>query len=258
MTHLKTGAALIAVFCLFLASTASAHFGMVIPSTNIVTQEKKEVDLALSFSHPFESIGMDLAKPAEFFVTVDSKKSDLLPTLTSTPVMDHKAWKSTYKVKRPGVYQFVMVPTPYWEPAEDVSIIHYTKTIVAAFGNDQGWDEPAGLPTEIIPLTRPFGNYAGNSFTGRVLLNGKPVPGAEVEVELYNQDKLTAPSDYHVTQVVKADEDGIFTFTCPRAGWWGFAALNEADYTLKNPAGEDKGVELGAVLWIYLDGYQTK
>ena len=40
---------------------------------------------------------------------------------------------------------------------------------------------------EIIPLTRPFANYSGNIFQGRVLLDGKPVPGAEVEVEYYNR-----------------------------------------------------------------------
>ena len=241
------------------ASQAMAHFGMVIPSDNIVTQQKKSIDLTLSFSHPFDLVGMELVKPEKFYVMKDGKKTDLLGSLKESKTMGHKAWHTTYAVKRPGVYHFAMEPKPYWEPAEDVSIIHYTKTIVAAFGADEGWDEPMGLPTEIVPLLRPFGNYAGNSFTGKVLMNGKPVPEAEVEVEFYNYDgSLAAPSDYHVTQVIKADANGIFSFSCPKAGWWGFAALNEADYTLKNPKGEAKGVELGAVLWIYMDEYQSK
>jgi cobalt/nickel transport protein len=152
-----------------------------------------------------------------------------------------------------------MEPHPYWEPAEDISIIHYTKTVIAAFGEDQGWDKPVGIETEIVPLTRPFGNYAGDSFRGQVLLKGKPVPDAEVEVELYNKDgKFVAPSDYHVTQVVKADENGVFSFTCPQPGWWGFAALNEADFKIKDPDGNDKNVEIGAVLWIHLDEYKKK
>jgi cobalt/nickel transport protein len=110
------------------------------------------------------------------------------------------------------------------------------------------------LPTEIIPLLRPFGNYAGNGFSGQVLVQGKPVAGAEVEVEFYNKDNtLQSRSDYHVTQLIKADQNGIFTFTCPLAGWWGFAALSQAEYTLKDPQGNEKGVELGAVLWTYLD-----
>ncbi len=246
---------------LFLSAPglAPAHFGMVIPSKNIITPVKKSVDITLSFSHPFEGIGMDMAKPEQFYVVREGNKTDLLSSLTQTTIMDHKAWHTQFKVKRPGVYQFVMVPMPYREPAEDLSIIHYTKTIVAAFGDDEGWDTPVGLPTEIIPLLRPFGNYAGNSFTGKVLMKGKPVPGTEVEVEFYNRDNsLKAPGDHHVTQVIKADENGVFTFSCPRAGWWGFAALSDGDYTIKNPQGEDKGVELGAVLWIYLDEYTTR
>ncbi|MBU0680952.1 MAG: DUF4198 domain-containing protein [Proteobacteria bacterium] len=242
------------------ASTpAQAHFGMVIPSTNIVSPSQKTVELTLSFSHPFELIGMDLSKPAAFYVVSGGKRTDLGNALEKTAVMNHQAWHTTYRVKRPGVYQFVMEPTPYWEPAEDLFIIHYTKTIIAAFGADSGWDEPLGLATEIMPLTRPFANYSGNSFSGQVLLNGKPVPHAEVEVEFYNQDgRLKAPSDYHITQVVNADGTGIFTFACPRQGWWGFSALNKASYTLPDPSGKAKPVELGAVLWIYMDGYGEK
>lgn len=239
---------------LMQAMSAMAHFGMVIPETGIVTPEKKDVEMSLSFSHPFEGHGMVLEKPAAFFVMKDGKKQDLLETLKPAKVMDHDSWSTSYTFKRPGVYQFVMEPKPYWEPAEDVFIIHYTKTIVAAFGDDVGWDEPAGVATEIIPMLRPFGNYAGNSFVGKVLLKGEPVANAEVEVELYNKDgQYTAPSDYHITQVIKADENGVFVFTCPKPGWWGFAALNEADYTLKLEDGTEKGIELGAVLWVHFD-----
>ena len=238
------------------SGVAFGHFGMVIPSTVILTQQQRTVDLAVSFSHPFELVGMDMQKPARFYVVQDGKVTDLLPSLQGTQIMQHQSWQTSYKAKRPGVYQVVMEPIPYWEPAEDVSIIHYTKTIIAAYGADTGWDEPVGLPTEIVPLLRPFGNYAGNSFVGQVLVLDKPAPFAEVEVELYNKDgKLQAASDYHITQVIKADANGVFSFTCPKVGWWGFAALTEADYTLKNPEGQDKGVELGAVLWIYMDGY---
>ncbi len=248
-----------AVFCFFMLgnSIAYAHFGMLIPDKSVLEPADKNLELTLSFSHPFEGHGMDLVKPKQFSVFFDGKSEDLLSTLQETKVMDHQAWKTTYKVKRPGVYQFAMEPVPYWEPAEDVSIIHYTKTIVAAFGEEEGWDTELGLKTEIVPLTRPFGAYEGYIFTGQVKLDGKPVPNAEVEIEYYNQDKkLTPASDYHVTYVLKADEQGIFSFCCPRAGWWGFAALNEADFKLKDPDGNDKGVELGAVLWIQMAPWQ--
>ena len=53
-----------------------------------------------------------------------------------------------------------------------------------------------------------------------------------------------------MTQVVRADERGVFSYAMPRAGWWGFAALNEAPWTLRSPDGEDKPVELGAAYWV--------
>ena len=75
----------------------------------------------------------------------------------------------------------------------------------------------------------------------------EPVPGADVEVELYNKDKkYEAPNEYMVTQVVKADANGVFTYAVPFAGWWGFAALNTADEKLDHD-GTPKNVELGAV-----------
>lgn len=235
--------------------SALAHFGMVIPSTNIVTQEAKSIDAKLIFAHPFEGIGMELEKPEAVNLVLDGKTTDLLPQLQEIKVMDHKAWNLPITFKRPGVYQLAMTPSPYWEEGEDLFIIHYTKTIISAFGADENWDSPMGLPTEIVPLSRPFANYTGNLFTGKVLLNNKPVANAEIEVEYYNErGEHIAPSDLHITQVIKADANGIFSFACPWKGWWGFSALNTADYTLKGPKGKDKEVELGAVLWVYFDG----
>ena len=242
---------------LISAQTSNAHFGMIIPAEPIVTATNRTIELDLSFSHPFEETGMNLSKPSQFYVVKDDAKTDLLPSLRETTVMDHQGWRTDFEVKRPGVYHFVMEPTPYWEPTEDLSIIHYTKVIIPAFGSEDGWDQPLGLATEIVPLLRPFGNYAGNSFVGQVFVNGKAAGGAEVEVELYNKGQIfKATSDYHITQVIKADSNGVFSFSCPQAGWWGFAALSNADYKLKNPQGEEKDVELGAVLWIYMDTYQ--
>ncbi|MGL1931205.1 MAG: DUF4198 domain-containing protein [Desulfotalea sp.] len=243
----------------FSALPSHAHFGMLISDHSIINQENRASNLQLSFSHPFEGIGMVLEKPEKFNLTLAGKNTDLTADLKQNMVMGKESWNLDYKFARPGVYIFSMEPKPYWEPSENVSIIHYTKTIVPAYGADTGWDEPVGLPAEIIPLTRPYGNYAGNSFTGKVLVNGKPLAMADVEVEFYNKDNnYKAPSEYHVTQVVKADKNGIFTFTCPQAGWWGFSALTEASYTLKDPNGEDKGVEIGAVLWTYMSEINNK
>jgi len=236
---------------LMISGPALAHFGMVIPSDSMVMQgERKTVTLKLSFSHPFDGVGMELVKPKTFSVMAGGVHKDLLETLKKTQAMGQKAWAAAYRIKRPGIYMFYMEPEPYWEPAEDCFIVHYTKTVVAAFGDDEGWDAEIGLKTEIVPLSKPFGLYTGNVFQGIVKLDGKPVPYAEVEVEYFNEDgTVKAPADYMVTQTVKADPNGVFTYGAPKAGWWGFAALHRADYTLKH-AGEEKNVELGAVIWV--------
>jgi cobalt/nickel transport protein len=248
---------LIVFLTLIVAAPAWSHFGMLIPSDSMVMQDdNRTVTVTLSFSHPFEMVGMDLVKPKVFSVLAGGKKQDLLGSLEAIQMMDHTAWQAAYPVKRPGVYMFYMEPEPYWEPAEDSFIIHYTKSVVSAFGDDEGWDEEIGLKTEIVPLSKPFGLYAGNVFQGIVKLNGKPVPFAEVEIEYYSKaKKYTAPTEYMVTQTIKADGNGVFTYAAPVAGWWGFAALNSADFKLPHE-GEEKGVELGAVIWVYFHDIQ--
>ena len=245
-----------------VADPVSAHFGAVIPSDNIVTREdSKTVALQVKFIHPLEMDYMEMARPKQFGVVHFGKKINLLNDLQKVKGKgpDQKQevtfWTIDYKIRRPGDYTFYVEPVPYWEPAEDVFIVHYTKVCVNALGLEKGWDEPIGLETEIIPLTRPYGLWTGNLFTGQVLLKGKPVPFAEVEVEYLNESPgntriVKAPADPYVTQVVKADTNGVFSYAMPRAGWWGFSALNEAEWTLKND-GEEKGVEIGAVYWVF-------
>lgn len=247
----------IVVLMVLAANPANAHFGMVIPSDTMVMQaDNRTIKLTLSFSHPMEMVGMELEKPKVFAVSANGKNEDLLGQLKPTKVMDHAAWTAEYAIKRPGVYMFHMEPQPYWEPAEDCYIVHLTKTVVTAFGDDEGWEAELGLKTEIVPLSKPYGLYAGNVFQGIVKVDGKPLAYADVEVEYYNQDrKVHAPTDYMVTQTVKADGNGIFTYSAPVSGWWGFAALNTADYTIKHD-GKDKDVEMGAVIWVYFHDWK--
>jgi cobalt/nickel transport protein len=242
---------LIMVAVIAFVSVSWAHFGVIIPSDDIVSKEdKKEITLQVKFIHPFEGHYMNMEMPKAFGVIVDGNKQDLLQTLKKNVVKGFTTWEASYKIKKPGDNVFFVEPAPYWEPAEESFIIHYTKVIVNALGKEEGWDSEVGLKTEIVPLTRPYGLWAGNVFQGIVKVDGKPVPNAEVEVEYYNEGgKLKAPDEPFITQIVKADSNGVFTYAMPKPGWWGFAALNTADFKLKH---EDKEypVEIGAVLWV--------
>ena len=250
----------LAMFILSLAAArpALAHFGMVIPSDQMIMQgESTNLKVHLRFWHPSDDIGMELVKPTRFGVVINDEETDLLDSLKSTKKKGYQTWDTTYKIKRPGVHTFYMEPRPYWEPAEGIYIIHYTKTVVSALGGEEGWDREIGLKTEIVPLRKPYGLYTcpdlksftkDNVFKGIVKLDGKPVPYAQVEIEYYNEDGKSAVSEYMCTHT-KADSNGVFVYAVPKAGWWGFAALNTSDTKLTHK-GKGKEVELGAVLWV--------
>ncbi|MBD5608120.1 MAG: DUF4198 domain-containing protein [Desulfovibrio sp.] len=247
------------ILALALPSLASAHFGAIIPSRAMV-MDKKEAALKIEvgFIHPFARQGMDMIKPEKLFVRHDGKDEELTEALSEMKFFGERAWQTDYAVKTPGVYTFASIPKPYYEAAEDSFIIHYAKTTVAAFGEEDGWDEPLGLPIEIIPLTRPFGNYAGNVFAGKALYNGKPLPNASVEVENLNRDGLReAPNAYFETQTVKTDSNGVFVYGVPWPGWWGFAVLAEGPDKIERD-GELKSVELGGIIWVQFAEPLTK
>ena len=237
----------------FLPITAPAHFQVLVPSTDIVTAEgDRTVNLDIIFTHPMEQGPvMEMGAPVQFGVLTGGKKHDLKGRLREKKVDGKTAFECSYKIKMPGDYVFYIEPAPYWEPAEGKMIIHYTKVVVDAMGAGEGWDATVGFPVEIEPLVRPYGLWTGNVFRGIVKKNAEPVPFAEIEVEYSNEGgKVKAPADAFVTQVIKADENGVFSYAMPRAGWWGFAALIDGDEKMKNPDGKLVGVELGALIWV--------
>lgn len=251
---------LLIVFVCFFAVRAQAHFGVITPSDDIIDQsDSRTLQVQAKFIHPMEQHYMEMEKPRQFGVKVNGEKLDLLQTIKVGKGKGagqenlYTFWQTEYRIKRPGDYTFYMEPAPYWEPAEDLFIVHYTKVCVNALGLEQGWDDPVGLETEIIPFTRPYGLWAGNMFTGQVLLKGKPAPLAEIEVEYLNEAAvglpLKAPASPYITQVVKADTNGVFSYVMPKAGWWGFSALSEASWKMKHQ-GQEKAVEIGAVYWV--------
>ncbi|PID41204.1 MAG: nickel transporter [Proteobacteria bacterium] len=248
------------------AAVASAHFQMIYTPEMAMTKGG-EAPLKLVFTHPFEAgHTMDMGTPEQFYVVRsrgenEPKKTDLKDTLKpitwTSLTNDGKAWETTYKF-RGGDYAFCLIPEPYWEEGDGFYIKQNTKVIVNVGGEPGAWSEPVGMPTEIVPLAKPYDRWTGNVFQGQVLFDGKPVPGAEVEIEFMNhkpmldknafakEGEVEAPQDAFVLQTIFADENGVFTFGIPRAGWWGFAALDlDPDYQYKG-----KKCSRDAVIWI--------
>ena len=238
---------------------AQAHFQLIYtPDVNL--QKPAEIPILLLFWHPFENgHAMDMGKPEQFFVSHKGKKTDLLDTLkpvTFTGAENSAAASETkYQLKGIGDYIFALVPAPYLETTEDKYIQQIAKSYVNLGETPTGWDEPLGLPTEVVPLVKPTAVVTGSTFTGRVLSEGKPVAGTELEIEYIAAEpnlatrtagKVTVTPPPGGTLVIHTDDNGVFTFGIPKAGFWGFAALGTG------PAKEFQGKELSqdAIIWI--------
>lgn len=231
----------------------SGHFQILVPSTVLTGISSRDIVFDILFSHPMaDGPVMEMGEPVRFGVLLHGQQHDLTELLQERKVGGATAYLADYTVKRPGDHVFFLEPSPYWEPAERKMIIHYTKVVVNAFGEQQGWDSSVGFPVEIEPLVRPYGLWTGNVFRGIVRREGQPVPFAEIEVEYWNRDGgVDVPSDAFVTQVIKTDAGGVFSYVMPRAGWWAFAALIDGDRSMKNPGGVEVDVELGGLMWVH-------
>ncbi len=241
-------------FVLGFCGVTPAHFQLLLPSDDCISEgDSKEIKLQLIFTHPMEaSHTMNMDRPVVFGVLHKEKKKDLLKTLKPLTFQDASAFQTTYKIRGFGDFVFYLEPAPYWESMESKYITQFTKVVVNAMGMPTDWDKEVGLKAEIVPLTRPYGLWVGNVFEGIVKMDGEAVPYAEIEVEYLNAGAFSGlvsgavevPGDAFVTQVIKADGNGVFTFGIPRAGWWGFAAL------MDGPKLNGKDQEIGAVMWI--------
>ncbi|WP_207060965.1 DUF4198 domain-containing protein [Motiliproteus sp. SC1-56] len=237
---------------LSLSLPAMAHFQELIPSAPALTQNR-HLSLELTFTHPMAGGPvMPMQRPEAFGVIIaGGKAEDLSGQLQPLQRQGADAYRLDYQVRQPGDHLFYLSPATYWEPDENKLIRHYTKVVVDAFSNHQGWDTLVGFPTEIEPLTRPYGLWTGNLFRGRVLRHGSPLPFGEVEVEWRNDGSITAPTDAHQTQLIKADAAGVFAYALPRAGWWGFSALSKAEGREAAPDGTQVPVEEAGLIWIH-------
>ncbi len=255
---------------LVTAGPAMAHFQMIY-TPEIAFDKGDAVEFKLVFTHPFEAGHTMSMAPVQEFYVVKQRGEEAKPEKVDLKSFLNKiSWESVtnsgdaYEAKLPkkimrsmGDYVYVLVPGPYLEKEEDIYIQQITKVVANVGGVPGNWGQPVGLPTEIVPLDKPYANWAGGTFRGVVLADGKPVPHADLEVEYMNHppvmDKnmfqkkglVEAPHDSFVTMGIKADARGEFTVGIPRAGWWGVCALGTG------PQKEHEGKELSqdAVIW---------
>ncbi|MGB1011478.1 MAG: DUF4198 domain-containing protein [Thiolinea sp.] len=254
-----------AVLLTALPSLVSAHFQM-IHADGYLRDKGGKVTLNMPFTHPSHGAPMmEMAtKPLAFTLHHRDKNTDLNADLQAVSWSEPsgektaQAWQAETKLRRLGDYVFSLTPVPYYEESEEKYIQQFTKVIYNVGGLPTNWDQPTGAPFEIIPDLAPYAVYAGGLFSGTVLVDGKPYPNAEIEVEYLNHAvntenngfvaaaNITYPNAHMNIQTIKSDAAGRFMFVPPVAGYWGFAALdldNDQQY-------EGKELSQDAVLWI--------
>jgi cobalt/nickel transport protein len=258
------------VCVLTVVSSAFAHF-MMVYTPEIALEQGGDLDVRILFTHPATAGHMmDMGGIEEFYVMFqrgDSavKKIDLKGYLKEIEWANPHAKAPGFAgvipkkvVRSMGDYVFVMKPGYYFEKEEGAYMQQITKLVMNVGGVPGNWGAPVGLPCEIVPLIKPYGLWTGNVFKAQVLSDGKPVAGAEVEVEYMShmpdlatnsmpeKGSVSYPHDAFVTQTIHSDVNGYIVFGIPKAGWWGFAALGVGPKTQH----DGKDLSQDAVIWV--------
>ena len=226
--------------------------------------EAEEVDILLSLMRPFLHEGVAVDMPQLFAVLrhdADSatpeggpvpERRDLLGDVEEIRYLDQKAWGANVALDKPGLYQFIMEGRPWWDEERQTFLRHQAKVTLPVHGVERGWNEAAGQSFEIVPLVRPFGLQAPALFSGRVLLDGKPLADAPVRMVRINADGASSRGPWHEDVAAISNAAGEFAFVLAQPGWWCCEALT-AGAPLKGPDGELKPVERAALFWLFVE-----
>ena len=265
------------VLAFWLAMPVRGHFQLLY-TEEAALNGGQATELLLLFTHPAHGgPNMDMGVPEAFYVVSQRGQEAAAVTTDLTEYLEPITWNGeqgpsqAYEARLPravtrslGDYVFVLQPAPYYESGEDKYIQQFTKMMMNIGGVPGNWAEPVGLPTEILPLDKPYANWTGGVFRGLVLSAGRPVPNAELEVEYINyapdlsghsfapEPDVVLPQGSFGTMSIRANDRGEFTIGLPRAGWWGICALAVGPDTEH----EGKPLSQDAVIWVHVKDMQ--
>jgi len=261
---------LLSLSLLLFSTNVQAHF-QVLYTPSLFLEKGQYIQLRQIFTHPFEdnyTLDMgnqhdtkELLKVEEFYSINKKKKLDLLNTLNIIDFKGNtnsgKAYASRYKAGKIGDHILVLKPAPFYDETQDVYIQQIVKTIINVAAAPTDWSDEVGLEVEIIPLVKPYAIWEGSNFTGIVKANSKIVPFANIDISYLNRDvniknnsmgrdRIKAPNKTFITLTIKANKNGEFNFTIPKAGFWGFSAQD----LIKNKTFKNKELKQDALIWV--------
>ncbi|MEE9367480.1 MAG: DUF4198 domain-containing protein [Pontiella sp.] len=254
----------ISMISLTITGITWGHVQLMVPNNDTMDGQKGAVrEMDIRFLEHASKNGplLPMGKPKEYGVLVNSKKYDLKHTLKAVKKNDKIRYTSTFKMKEAGAHVMYLEPASYWEATEQVMVTHYTKVIFNSCGagieteshlgweNWEGWHQMVGFPVEIEPLLNCTALWTGSVFRGVLYFKNKPAAFSRIEVEYYNENHdVKQPNNSYITQIIKTDAHGQFSFILLKEGWWAFTAIPESSEVTENPDGKDVGVEMGGVL----------
>ena len=179
-----------------------------------------------------------------------AERRDLLGDMEESLYLDTKAWGANVAIDQPGLYQFITETRPRLNAERQCFEQQYVKSILPVCGVEEGWERPAGLRLEVLPLTRPFGLTAGSSFTGKALGPDGPLTSARVYMDRIRTEKKTGPLPG--SMIWKPAP--MPTASSPSPPERPLVVLRvEVPGQPSSPDGQPTPLILGSVLWLYVD-----
>ena len=267
----------------FLFSVSFAHSQLIYSPEAVFSSSK--LPLKLIFTHPFAAgytmnMGADkdgkakvplkfgvMTQKGESEPVVKDLRAELKPVTFTSLGNSGVGYDLAYKARGMGDFVFFCDPAPYYEEKVDSYIENITKVIYNKGGAMTCvFEDVPGLKVQIKPLVRPYALWTGNVFWGIVqkwdnkTQSYVPVPFVKIGVTYINHkidmennkfeksSIVTPPNDACATQAILANENGEFSYSVPKSGWWGFSAIIGVggEYTYK-----DKPLYLCASIWAY-------
>ncbi len=231
---MKIRQALVAVVAMlalgWAAGVARGHFQVLIPSADVVEAgDDKTIRIDLEFTHPMEQGPvMEMGPPRA--VRRTGGRRETRPAAGPPATKNRKAKRPTparCEPTRPAIMCSSSSRRPTGSPPSEKMIVHYTKVVVGVMGAESGWDAMVGLARRdraAGAALRPVDRQQLSRHRPAERQAGARSPRSKSNTTT-RASGVRMPNDAFVTQVVKADAQGVFCYTMPRAGWWGFAAL---------------------------------
>ncbi|MBO4685001.1 MAG: DUF4198 domain-containing protein [Desulfovibrio sp.] len=227
----------------------------------------EEIDLLIAGMEPASHKGIAMDMPRIFTIQrfdrdaarpdQPASRQDLLGDIEEIRYLDQKAWGANVGIARRGLYHFSIETRPWWDAQARSYQQQIVKTIVPVYGEDWGWHLPSGLSFEIVPLVRPFGLTAPAFMAARVLVDGKPAPGLEVEIQRIGTEARKPASPWQEAIAARTLESGDVACVLNEPGWWCIQASRQGS-PLKGPDGEPSPLRVSTVFWLYVDARSAR